>query len=191
MKRLVVPPCVSTWFASTWLASTLASIFVAALISLLPSVTHAQGAPVKTGDATTLQLKYILAPVQTKPGAFTSSLRIITPILIIPNPDNSPLVCNRMPRVIEGLLSYFSQHPAPVKKNRHLDTDALDALKKTLAAHANRALGANVVSAVYIIEGGKTMSTGAAARFPGASSNACGAIMEENAKKIKAAQQPK
>ena len=161
------------------------AVFFVALIALTPPPALAQD------EAKTLQLKFFLAPVQTKPGAFTSTLRIVTPILIIPNPDNAPLVCNRMPRVIEGLLAYFSQHPAPVNRRLHLDIEALDAQSKVMAAHANRALGANVVSAVYIIEGGKSMSSGTAARFPGATSNACGTIIEENEKKIKAAQQPK
>lgn len=182
MKHFVVAQRVST---------CVALILLSALIALSPSLARAQGKPVDTGGAKTLQLKFFPAPVQSKPGAITSTLRIVTPILIIPDPDNAPLVCNRMPRVIEGLLGYFSQHPAPVDRRLHLDTDALDAQKKIMAAHVNRALGANVVSAVYIIEGGRAMSSGTAARFPGATSNACGAIMEENEKKIKAAQEPK
>ena len=182
MKRFVVAQRVSI---------CVALILLTALIALSPSLARAQGKPVDSGGAKALQLKFFLAPVQSKPGAFTTTLRIVTPILMIPDPDNAPLVCNRMPRVIEGLLSYFLQHPAPVNRRLHLDTDALDAQKKIMAAHVNRAIGKNVVSAVYILEGGRAMSSGTAARFPGATSNACGAIMEEYEKKIKAAQEPK
>lgn len=146
---------------------------------------------VLTSDATTLQLKFFLAPVQSKPGSLTSTMRMVTPILKVPNPKYSPLICHRMPRVIEALLSYFSQYPAPVDRTRHIDSTALEAQKEKMAAYVNRALGHNVVSAVYVFEGGKSMSSGVAARFPGASSNACGAILEENEKKLKEAEKPK
>jgi len=158
---------------------------------ITPSFAQAQEKPVSTGDASTLQLKFFLAPVQTKPGAYTSTLRIVTPILIIPDTKHSPLVCHRMPRVIEALLKYFTQYPAPVNRKLYLDIEALDAQKTKMAAYANRALGRNVVRAVYILEGGQAMSSGTAARFPGASSNACGAILEENDRKLKEAQKPK
>lgn len=179
MKFILVVLCLGAWFSC-----------------VMPASVFAEEEPKKkrmvlTSNATTLQLKFFLAPVQTKPGAFTTSLRMVTPILKVPNTKHSPLICHRMPRVIEALLSYFSKHPAPVNRNRRIDSAALEAQKKAMAAYVNRALGLNVVSAVYIFEGGKSMSSGVAARFPGASSNACGAILEENDKRLKEAQKPK
>jgi len=132
----------------------------------------------------TLQLKHILVPVQSTPGGFTTSLRPLTPILVVPRDFNAPLVCQRAPRVAEALLNYFMKNPAPVDRSRRLDAEAMDQQKRALAAYVNRAIGLNAVSEVYIIEGGKSLSTGVAARLPFAHATGCGPVLEAYEKRV-------
>lgn len=152
------------------------------LIAFTPSYSSAQN---QVSEA--VQLKHMLVPVQTKQGSFTTSLRAITPILTVQNVVNAPGVCQRMPRVTEALLKYFSKFPIPVGKNRRIDVNALEDHQSKMVAYVNRALGAKAVSEVYIIEGGRALNTGVAARLPGGSAaNACGAVLEEYEKQLKA-----
>lgn len=131
-----------------------------------------------------LQLKHILAPAQTSPGAFTTSMRPMTPILIVPRDFNTPLVCQRAPRVAEALLQYFLQRPAPVNRRYEIDNEALEKQKLEMAGHVNRAIGIKAVSAVYIFEGGRSMSKGVAARLPFAHATGCGPVLEEYEKRV-------
>lgn len=134
-----------------------------------------------------LQISHILAPAQSRPGSWTTAVRPMTPILVVPKDYNVPLVCQRVPRVIEALLNYFLKEPAPVDRRLHLDSSALELKKTIMAAHVNRAIGINAVSEVYIFEGGKALSVGVASRLPGGkASTACGPVLEEYEKKIKA-----
>ena len=126
----------------------------------------------------TLQLSHIIAPALTRPGSYTTSMRAMTPILVVPHEYNTPLVCQRAPRITEALLRYFLQSAAPVDKKHHIDSDALAKQSAVMAAFVNKAIGLDVVSDVYIIEGGKAMSTGVAARLPFANATGCGAVLE-------------
>lgn len=157
------------------------AIFVMCIIS---APVHAKTEKQEEPKATpTLQLKHILAPAQTRPGSFTSTMRPMTPILVVPRDFNKPLVCQRAPRAAEALLQYFISNPAPVTKRYRLDEKALEAQKTKIAAYVNRAIGTNAVSAVYIFEGGKALSTGVAARLPG-NATACGPVLEEFEKQV-------
>lgn len=156
-------------------------------ISATPALAKAEEktkAEVSKPSASTLQLKHILAPAQTSPGAFTSALRPMTPILVVPRDFNTPLVCQRAPRVAEALLQYFMQNPAPVNKKHRLDDKALETQKSKMAGYVNRAIGLKAVSAVYLIEGGKSMSTGVAARLPFANATSCGPVLEAYEKQV-------
>lgn len=136
---------------------------------------------------TILQVSHILAPAQSRPGSWTTTMRPMTPILVVPKAYNVPLVCQRVPRVIEALLNYFLKEPAPVDRKLHLDSTAMETKKAVMAAHVNRAIGIVAVSEVYVFEGGKALSAGVASRLPGGkASTACGPVLEEYEKKIKA-----
>lgn len=162
------------------------SIMLAVLLTIAsPFAVCAQEAD----SAPTLQLKHILAPVQKSPGSMATALRAITPILIVPHDFNAPVVCQRAPRVTEALLQFFMQHPIAVNDQRRLDLHALDEQKTQMAAYANRALGLKAVSAVYILEGGKSMTTGVASRLPFKNATSCGPVIEEYEKRLKAAQE--
>lgn len=132
----------------------------------------------------TLQLKHILAPALTRPGGYTTALRPMTPILVVPQDFHAPLVCQRAPRITEALLNYFLKKPAPITEKYQLDDKALEEQKAAMAAHVNRAIGTNAVSAVYVLEGGKSMSKGVAARLPFAHATSCGPVLEEYEKRV-------
>lgn len=138
-----------------------------------------------------LQLKFFPAPVQTKQGAFTTTLRMVTPLLAVVDPSYSPQVCKRFPKIIEGLLNYFMKNPVPVDKKRRLDVVALEAQRDAMTLAVNRAIGYRLVSAVYIVEGQKAIATGVTALFPGARANACGPIIKMHEKKLKETQKAK
>jgi len=150
-------------------------------------VAMAEEAPPPPETNTILQVSHILAPAQSRPGSWTTTMRPMTPILVVPKAYNVPLVCQRVPRLIEALLNYFLKEPAPVDRKLHLDSTALEAKKAVMAAHVNRAIGIDAVSEVYVFEGGKALSAGVASRLPGGkASTACGPVLEEYEKKIKA-----
>jgi len=136
------------------------------------------------GDNSHIQLKHILAPVQSKPGSFTSKLRPLTPILTVPKAEDVAFVCQRAPRAAEAILYYFSKYPAPVDKKRKVDIDALKKQAPKIAAFVNRAFGKNIISEVYVIEGGKSMGSGVMARLPFAQTQGCGRVMEEYEKRM-------
>jgi len=131
-----------------------------------------------------LQLDHILAPTQARPGSFTTVMRPFTPILVVPRDFNTPLVCQRAPRVAEALLQYFLSAPIPVDRKRHLDQETLQTRTKDMAMHVNRALGLNAVSEVYLIEGGKAMNTGVAQRMAQSKAASCGPVLKEYEKHV-------
>ena len=161
--------------------------FALLLLVCSTPIAMAEDAPPPPETVTVLQVSHILAPAQSRPGSWTTAVRPMTPILVVPKAYNVPLVCQRVPRVIEALLNYFLKEPAPVDRKLRLDSTALELEKTVMAAHVNRAMGIDAVSEVYIFEGGKALSSGVAARLPGAkASTACGPVLEEYEKKIKA-----
>jgi len=162
--------------------------FALLLLVCCTSIAMAEDTPPPPPETdTVLQVSHILAPAQSRPGSWTTAVRPMTPILVVPKGYNVPLVCQRVPRVIEALLNYFLKEPAPVDRKLRLDSTALELKKTVMAAHVNRAIGINAVSEVYIFEGGKALSSGVAARLPGGkASTACGPVLEEYEKKIKA-----
>ena len=157
------------------------------LFTLIPLMASAESTvgPAST-SASVLQLKYFLAAVKSKPGSLLTTQRMMTPFIVPFDASLKVGICKRLPRVTEALVQYFLKNPAPVDRRLKVDIAALEKEKKTMAAYVNRAIGARAVSAVYIIEGGKTMSTGTASRFPGASANACGEIIDAYDKQLKA-----
>jgi len=137
------------------------------------------------GDNSHIQLKHVMASVQSKPGGFTTQIRPLTPILTVPKAEDVAFVCQRAPRAAEAILYYFSKHPAPVDKRRRVDIDALKKQAPQIAAYVNKAFGKNIISEVYVIEGGKSMGTGMMARLPFAQTQGCGRVMEEYEKRMK------
>ena len=131
------------------------------------------------GDDSHIQLKHIMAAVKTKPNSFTTQIRPLTPILTVPKAEHTAFVCQRAPRASEAILYYFSKNPAPVDKKRRVDIDALKKQAAHIAAYVNKALGKNVVSEVYVVEGGKSMGKGVMSRLPFAQTHGCGRVMEE------------
>ena len=136
------------------------------------------------GDNSHIQLKHILASVQSKPGSFTTQIRPLTPILTVPKAKDVAFVCQRAPRAAEAILYYFSKNPAPVDKKRRVDVDALKKQAPIIAAYVNKAFGKNIISEVFIIEGGKSMGSGMMARLPFAQTQGCGRVMEEYEKRM-------
>ena len=165
------------------LTNTLVLRLIVAVFAVFAAVpmAHAQ----LPGDNSHLQLKHIMAPVQTKPGSFTTQIRPLTPILTVPKADDVAFVCQRAPRAAEAVLYYFTKNPAPVDKRRRVDIDALKDQAPKIAAYVNRAFGKNVVSEVYVVEGGKSMGRGVMARLPFAQTHGCGRVMEEYEKRMK------
>lgn len=151
--------------------------FFAFVFMLLAVFQPAQAASL--GDDSHLQLKHVMASVQSKPGGYTTQIRPLTPILTVPKAEDTAFVCQRAPRAAEAVLNYFMKNPAPVDKHRNLDIDALKKQAKDIAAYVNKAFGRDVVSEVYIIEGGKTMGSGVMSRLPFAQTQGCGRVMEE------------
>ncbi|MCW8916169.1 MAG: hypothetical protein OQK24_09990 [Magnetovibrio sp.] len=137
------------------------------------------------GDNSHIQLKHVMASVQSKPGSFTSQIRPLTPILTVPDGDDVAFVCQRSPRASEAILYYFSKYPAPVDHKRRIDLDALKKQKGKIAGFVNKALGRAVVSEVYVIEGGKSMGRGVMSRLPFAQTQGCGRVMEEYEQRMK------
>ncbi|HEY9079020.1 hypothetical protein [Magnetovibrio sp.] len=136
------------------------------------------------GDNSHIQLKHVMAAVQSKPGSFTTQIRPLTPILTVPKAEDVAFVCQRAPRAAEAILYYFSKHPAPVDRTRHVDIDALKPQAPAIAAYVNKAFGKNIISEVYVIEGGKTMGSGVMSRLPFAQTQGCGRVMEEYEKRM-------
>lgn len=169
--------------------STLA-VAVAIFMSPLQAFSAPHNAPTSADSSITsaapktLQLGPIIAPALSRPGAFTTSMHPMTPILIVPHAYNSPLVCQRAPRISEALLRYFLQNPAPVDKSRRLDVDGLTKQSTAIAAYVNKSIGIDAVSNVYVIEGNKTLATGVAARLPFSTTTACGAVLQEYEQQI-------
>lgn len=161
----------------------------AAVLGLFaPAIAYAAPAAPKTENTSappTVQLKHILAPALTKPGTTTTSLLPMTPILVVPQASNLPLVCQRAPRVAEALLRYFMKKPAPVTKKYGLDDKALAEQKRMLAAYVNRAIGLKAISAVHIIGDNKPQTKGVAARLSFAHAISCGPVLAEYEKRIR------
>jgi len=150
-------------------------------------IAMAQDTPPPPETDVILQISHIMAPAQSRPGSWTTAVRPMTPILVVPKGYQVPLVCQRVPRVIEALLNYFLKEPAPVDRRLRLDSTALESKKVKIAKYVNRAIGMDAVSEVYVFEGGRAMTSGVAARLPGGgTSTACGPVLEEYEKKVKA-----
>lgn len=165
------------------------SVLIAASVAVLMGPQQAycapHNAPSSTGAAPkTLQLAPLIAPAQSRPGAFTTSMHAMTPILVVPLATNSPMVCERAPRITEALLRYFLRNPAPVDKTRHLDVNGLAQQSAAMATFVNQSIGIDAVSQVYVIEGGKAMATGVAARLPFTNATACGSVLSEYEKQV-------
>lgn len=158
-------------------------VFAAFLLVLTSVPQSAQAALL--GDNSHIQLKHIMASVQSKPGALTTQIRPLTPILTVPDGDNVAFVCQRAPRASEAILYYFTKYPAPLDRTGHVDVDALKVHKGKIAAFVNHALGKDVVSEVYVIEGGKSMGSGVMARLPFAQTQGCGRVLEEYEQRMK------
>ena len=161
----------------TALISVMTVLFVA-----LAGASSAQA--VSLGDDSHIQLKHVLAPVQSKPGSFTTKLRPLTPIMTVPKAEDVAFVCQRAPRAAEAVLYYFTKYPAPVDKRRKVDIDALKKQAKKIAAYVNKAFGKVVVSEVFVVEGGKSMGSGVMSRLPFAQTQGCGRVMEEYQKRM-------
>ena len=155
----------------------LVAFLVASVFTMLSVSTPAHA--VSLGDDSHIQLKHIMATVQSKPGSFTTQLRPLTPILTVPKAEDVAFVCQRAPRASEAILYYFTKKPAPVDRKRRVDMDALKKQIHHIAAYVNKALGRKVVSEVYVVEGGKSMGRGVMARLPFAQTQGCGRVMEE------------
>jgi len=155
----------------------IARVFIASLFSALAIVGPAQAEYM--GGNSHIQLKHVMVSVQTKPGSFTTQIRPLTPILTVPNAEDTATVCQLAPRAAEAVLYYFSKYPAPVDKRRKIDIEALKKQATKIAAYVNRALGKNMVSEVFVIEGGKSMGSGVMSRLPFAQTQGCGRVMEE------------
>jgi len=65
------------------------------------------------GDNSHIQLKHILASVQSKPGSFTTQIRPLTPILTVPKAEDVAFVCQRAPRAAEAILYNLFQVAGP------------------------------------------------------------------------------
>ena len=138
------------------------------------------------GDNSHVQLRHIMAAVQSKPGSFLTGVRPMTPVMTVPKADDVAFVCQRAPRAAEAILYYFQKNPAPVQKNRRIDIDAVNANHAKIAAYVNRALGRNAVSEVYLVEGGgDNMATGASARLPFAQIQGCSRVLQEYEQRMK------
>lgn len=138
------------------------------------------------GDNSHVQLRHIMASVQSKPGSYLTSVRPMTPVMTVPKAADVAFVCQRAPRASEAVLHYFQKNPAPVLHNRHIDIDAVNANHVKIAAYVNRALGRNVVSEVYVTEGGgSSMSKGASSRLPFAQIQGCSRVLKEYEQRMK------
>jgi|GEM_PF-3254185 len=163
----------------------LAAASVAIFMSPQRAYSAPHNAPSSEGSSSkTLQLAPLIAPAQSRPGSFTTAMHAMTPILVVPMAKNSPLVCQRAPRVSEALLRYFMKNPAPVDKTRHLDVDSLTKQSVAMAAFVNTSIGMNAVSNVYVIEGNKALTTGVAARLPFSTATACGSVLDAYEKQV-------
>lgn len=156
------------------------TILTTALISLFASLSLSAPAQATIlGDDSHIQLKHIMASVQSKPGGYTTKIRPLTPIMTVPKAGDVSFVCQRAPRAAEAILYYFSKYPAPVDKKRKVDMKAMKKQIGKIASYVNKALGKKVVSEVYVIEGGKSMGRGVMARLPFAQTQGCGRVMDE------------
>jgi len=107
-------------------------------------------------------------------------LRPSTPVMTVPKAEDVAFVCQRAPRAAEAILYYFKKNPAPVLPNRRVDTKKLDKDFAKIAAYVNRALGRNVVSEVFVVEGGgPNLGKGTSSRLPFASIQGCSRVMKE------------
>lgn len=138
------------------------------------------------GDNSHVQLRHIMASVQSKPGSLIPQVRPMTPVMTVPKAADVAFVCQRAPRAAEAILYYFQKNPAPINKSRRIDIDAVNAKHAQIAAYVNRALGKNMISEVYLVEGGGAkMATGAAARLPFSSIQGCSRVLEEYEQRMK------
>jgi len=138
------------------------------------------------GDNSHVQLRHIMASVQSKPGALIPDVRPMTPVMTVPKAGDVATVCQLAPRASEAILHYFQKNPAPLAKNRRIDIDAVNAKHAEIAQYVNRALGKNMVSEVYLVEGGgDSMATGTAARLPFAQIQGCSRVLEEYEQRMK------
>jgi len=138
------------------------------------------------GDNSHVQLRHIMASVQSKPGALIPDVRPMTPVMTVRKAGDVAFVCQRAPRAAEAILQYFQRNPAPIGRDRRIDIDAVNAKHVEIAAYVNRALGRPTVSEVYLVEGGGAkMATGAAARLPFSSIQGCSRVLEEYEQRMK------
>lgn len=138
------------------------------------------------GDNSHVQLRHIMANVQSKPGALIPEVRPMTPVMTVPKADDVAFVCQRAPRAAEAILQYFQKNPAPLRRNRHIDIETVNAKHAEIAAYVNRALGRTVVNEVYLVEGGgANMAKGAASRLPFAQIQGCSRVLQEYEQRMK------
>jgi len=160
------------------------AISVTALLAF--AAPRAEAAGEFLGDNSHVQLRHIMAPVQSKPGSFLTQMRPMTPVMTVPKAGDVAFVCQRAPRASEAILYYFQKNPAPVQPNRRVDIDAVNASHVEIAAYVNRALGRSVVSEVYMVDGaGDKMATGTSARLPFSQIQGCSRVLEEYEQRMK------
>lgn len=165
---------------------TLSVVFTLLAFSVMVASERAEAAGEFLGDNSHVQLRHIMANVQSKPGALIADVRPMTPVMTVPKAGDVAFVCQRAPRAAEAILLYFQKNPAPIAANRRVDIDKVNAQHAKIAEYVNSALGRFVVSEVYLVEGGgDSMATGTSARLPFASIQGCSRVLEEYEQRMK------
>ena len=101
--------------------------------------------PTAGGQPLHIQLRPIMAPI-------TGAKQYYAPITLYieaVNKDNIPEICRYRPIIIDAILQVLSRQPIPVIR-RKLDVSNVPA---QILAPINRALGAEIVRAVYVVPG--------------------------------------
>ena len=161
-------------------------LLVALSVTVMLAVSGGSARAEFLGDNSHVQLRHIMANVQPKPGALIPEVRAMTPVMTVPKAADVATVCQLAPRAAEAILHYFQKNPAPLAANRHINIDAVNAKHADIAAFVNRALGKNMVSEVYLVEGGgDSMATGTSARLPFAQIQGCSRVLDEYEQRMK------
>ena len=121
------------------LARVLAALFICFAISF---PIGAEAGVKEKNRALNIQLRPINAPI-TGMRKFTAP---ITVYIQAASKDDIRKICHLSPRIVDAVLQILSRHPIPVVR-RKLDLSNVPA---QIIAPINRALGAQIVAAVYV-----------------------------------------
>lgn len=153
---------------------------MAAFLALTASASAAE--PVVQGTAAVtnyVQLSSMMAPVVDRGDGRNLGSAVVTAVFETGPSNDVTFICRNSPRLLDAMVQAFYDKPIDIDPQRRLDFGNLDT---TIKDRANKTLGRDVVSRVYLFSGAKPSDGNLLDKLPFTSVLGCRGTDEEKKK---------